>query len=98
MVIRALDYVDQCYTQQDGMAVYKVIFPLLKKGAHIELSFDGVTVVPSSFINTSLIALLDVISFDTIKSNLKFVNTTKQINEMIKSRFEFELAGRLVRR
>lgn len=94
MVIRALDYVRQCYTQQDGTIVHNVILPILKKGTSVELSFDGVDVVPSSFVNTALIALLEVLPFDIIKANLKFVNTTNQINEMIRTRFDFELNGR----
>jgi hypothetical protein len=94
MVIRALDLVPQCYSQEDGHKVYKVIQPLLSKGEQIELSFEGVDTVPSSFVNTALIRLLDVISFDRIRSNLRFVNTTKQINEMIKMRFDFEVNKR----
>jgi hypothetical protein len=94
MVIRALDVVRQCYSQDDGQKIYDVLFPRLRRGERIELSFDGVETVPSSFINTSLIRLLDVLSFEMIKSNLRFVNTTKQINEMIKSRFDFEVNRR----
>lgn len=94
MVIRALDHVNQCYTQDDGQIVYQVILPHLKNNELVELSFDGVEVIPSSFINTALIALLEVLPFESIKKNLKFTNTTKQINEMIKSRFEFELNSR----
>ncbi|WP_373889861.1 STAS-like domain-containing protein [Massilia sp. H6] len=94
MVIRALDIVRRCYSQDDGQKIYDVLCPRLTRGERIELSFDGVDTVPSSFINTSLIKLLDVVSFDTIKTNLRFVNTTKQINEMIKSRFDFEVNRR----
>jgi hypothetical protein len=94
MVIRALDIVTQCYSQEDGHKVYKAIAPLLSKGERIELSFEGVDVVPSSFVNTALIRLLDIVSFDRIRSNLRFVNTTKQINEMIKMRFDFEINKR----
>lgn len=94
MVIRALDLVRQCYSQDDGQKVFDVLLPKLKRGERIELSFDGVTTVPSSFINTALIHLLDVLPFETIRTNLKFVNTTRQINEMIKTRFDFELNRR----
>lgn len=94
MVIRALDLVRQCYTQEDGQKVFEELFPRLERGEKIELSFDGVETVPSSFINTSLIRLLDRIPFETIKSNLRFVHTTKQINEMIKTRFTFEVHRR----
>jgi hypothetical protein len=94
MVIRALDLVRQCYSQDDGQKVFDVLLPRLQRGERIELSFDGVDTVPSSFINTSLIHLLDIVPFQTIKSNLRFVNTTRQINEMIKSRFDFEINRR----
>jgi hypothetical protein len=94
MVIRALDLVPQCYTQDDGYVIFQALYPRLQKGEKIELSFDGVETVPSSFINTSLIHLLDRVSFDVIKSNLRFVNTTRQINEMIRSRFDFEVNRR----
>lgn len=94
MVIRALDHVTQCYTQADGQKIYETIYPFLQRGDRVELSFDGVETVPSSFINTALIRLLDNVSFDKIKANLKFVDTTKQINEMIKIRFSFEVNKR----
>jgi hypothetical protein len=94
MVIRALDLVRQCYSQDDGQKVFDVLLPRLKRGERIELSFDGVDTVPSSFINTALIHLLDVLPFETIKSSLRFVNTTRQINDMIKSRFDFEVNRR----
>lgn len=94
MVIRALDLVQQCYSQEDGHKVYRVIEPMLMRGERIELSFEGVDIVPSSFVNTALIRLLDVLPFERIRSNLRFVNTTKQINEMIKMRFDFEINKR----
>jgi hypothetical protein len=94
MVIRALDLVRQCYTQADGQKVYEKIMPLLKDGKQVDLSFEGVETVPSSFINTALIRLLDVVPFENIKANLKFIDTTKQINEMIKTRFNFEVHKR----
>lgn len=94
MVVRALDHVAQCYTQADGQKIYETILPLLQKGQRVELSFEGVETVPSSFINNALIRLLDNIPFDKIKSDLKFLNTTKQINEMIKTRFSFEVNKR----
>jgi hypothetical protein len=94
MVVRALDHVRHCYTQADGQKIYETILPLLNKGERVDLSFEGVETVPSSFINTALIRLLDTVPFEKIKENLKFSNTTKQINEMIKTRFNFEVNKR----
>ena len=94
MVVRALDLVAHCYTQEDGNTIFRAISPILRKGEIVELSFDGVDTVPSSFVNAALINLLESVSFDTIKSNLRFVNTTRQINEMIRTRFDFEVNRR----
>ncbi|MBF0182611.1 MAG: STAS-like domain-containing protein [Magnetococcales bacterium] len=57
----------------------------------VQISFKGVDLVSSSFINTSLIALLDNYSFDTIRSKINFINTTRYINDLIKSRFQFAI-------
>lgn len=95
MVIRTLDYVKQCYTQEDGKKIYTVVLPYLEKKIKVELSFDGVEFVPSSFVNTALIALLDKVPFQTIRECLSFVDTTKQINDMIRDRFLFEVNHRV---
>ncbi|WP_395008585.1 STAS-like domain-containing protein [Undibacterium sp.] len=95
MVIRTLDYVKQCYTQEDGQTIYSVLLPYLEKDTPVEISFDGVEYVPSSFVNTAFIPLLKKFSFQKIKSCLLFVNTTKQINEMIRDRFVFEVNHRV---
>lgn len=95
MVIRTLDYVKQCYTQEDGKKIYAVVLPYLEKKIKVELSFDGVEFVPSSFVNTALIALLDKVPFQTIRDCLSFVDTTKQINDMIRDRFVFEVNHRV---
>nr|WP_236847798.1 hypothetical protein [Brevibacillus laterosporus] len=38
--------------------------------------------------------LLEDFTFEEIRQNLRFINSTKQINQMIKSRFEFEVNER----
>ena len=94
MVVRALDYVKHCYTQEDGLKIFEVILPLLQKELHVTISFEGVKTVPSSFVNTAFINLLEHIAFDDIRKNLSFTKSTKQINEMIKTRFNFEVHER----
>ena len=94
MVIRALDHVKHCYTQDDGFVIFNLVYPRLKEGKPVEISFDGVTTVPSSFVNTAFIRLLDEFTFEAIKENLSFSKSTKQINEMIKTRFDFEVNRR----
>ncbi|ALC55513.1 STAS-like domain-containing protein [Burkholderia pseudomallei] len=94
MVIRALDLVAQCYSNADGQKVYEAIVRLLSKGEPVVVSFDGVDAVPSSFVNSAFIALLEKFPFDRVKQLLSFRQTTPQINEMIRSRFAFEAERR----
>ena len=94
MVIRALDVVDQCYSNSDGQKLFVVISDYVRRGEPIVVSFDGVDTLPSSFVNCAFIPLLDSFDFERIKETLSFSNTTPQINEMIKSRFMFEVSRR----
>lgn len=89
-VIRVLDYVDRCYNSEDGKIIRDVIEAQLKNNESLTVSFSGVDSVPSSFVNTALISLLDRYDFIQIKRLLRFSDTTSQINDMIRSRFTFE--------
>lgn len=88
--VRVLDFVERCYNSNDGQVIHDVIEQRLSSGDSVTLSFDGVDSVPSSFVNVALISFLDRFDFDEIKRRLRFVNTSAQINEMIRSRFAFE--------
>lgn len=94
MVIRALDVVKQCYSNDDGNKLYSVISSRLKSKEKTVISFEGVDSIPSSFVNSAFIILLDQFDFDEIKRLLSFQKTTPQINEMIRSRFAFETQRR----
>lgn len=90
--IRVLEHVQHCYNGDDGQVIHEILSSELKKENEvITLSFSGVDSVPSSFVNSALISLLKDFPFTKIKLRLKFENTNSQINEMIKSRFSFEL-------
>lgn len=86
-----LNYVNQCYSNSDGQVIFDLIKNEFNHGNKVEVSFNGVTALNSSFVNSTLIELLEDYTFDYIRSNLKFTNTTKQINSMIKERFAFEV-------
>jgi hypothetical protein len=90
MVIRALDLVKQCYSNDDGNKLFTVIAARMRQKEKTTISFDGVDSVPSSFVNSAFIMLLDDFGFEEIKRYLSFQRTTPQINEMIRSRFSFE--------
>ncbi len=89
MVIRVLDFVKECATYADGEVIFKLIAPSIKNGEDVVLSFDGVDAVPSAFINASIVRLVEVVDLDQIRLHLKVANSTKQINELIKSRIAF---------
>lgn len=90
-VIKALDIVPDCYTWQSGDAVARVIRDAFLRDQAITISFAGVTDVPTSFVNAAFIALLDDFTFDFIKGHLKLVNCTRQIADVVRRRFDFEL-------
>jgi hypothetical protein len=93
-MIRVLDHVDRCYNGEDGQVIHDVIASHFSSEPEVLVSLEGVESVPSSFVNVAFISLLDQWSFTEIKKRLRFVNTNSQINEMIRSRFNFEVKRR----
>jgi hypothetical protein len=89
MVIRVLDHVPHCYTQEDGSVIASLIRERFDKCERVTLSFEGVDNVPTSFVNTAFIDLLDAYGLDFIREHLAIVNSTRQINSLIKARLEF---------
>lgn len=79
------------YTNDDGDKLFNMIVSTFENGDTVELSFEGIDAVNSSFVNSAFIALLDIYPFDTIRKNLIFKNTNKQINSLILNRFKFEV-------
>jgi len=94
MVMRVLDHVAQCYTAKDGFVIARLVSRALTKSEKAILSFDGVSDVPSSFVNAAFVSLLDDFSFDQIRANLAVINSTRQINDMILRRMRDGAARR----
>jgi len=88
--INVLDHVERCYSNGDGKVILDLLKAAFSGGESVTLSFQGVTSVTSSFTNTALIELLKEYNLSYIKKHLRFVNTNKLINDMIKARFAFE--------
>ena len=91
VTIKILDYVSQAYNGDDGQVIHDILLQNMQEHTVVTLSFDGIDSVPSSFVNSALISLLDTFSFAHIKNVLRFSSTNQQINEIIKSRFLFEV-------
>lgn len=90
MVIRALDHVRDCYSWDTGAVIGAMLRDAFARGETVTLSFQGVSDVPSSFVNAALISLLDSYSFDFIKAHLRVIDGNRQIVDMIRHRFAFE--------
>lgn len=85
--IIAKNHIDSFLTNEDGDKFFYIIFPPLKRGEEVTVSFKDIDCLPSSFVNTAFLPLLKFLSFEQIKSQLSFKDTNSQINKMIKMRF-----------
>ena len=92
MVINIIDHVKTASTYEDGEIIYTLISKALHNEQQVTLSFKTIKSVPSAFINASIIRLLEEFNFEYIREKIVFINTTKHINELIRSRFEFVLS------
>lgn len=89
MVVRVLDHVRTCSTYEDGDVIFNLIAPEVEAGRDVTLSFNGVQAVPSAFINAAVVRLIERVPFKVIKEHLMIIDSTKQINELIKGRFDY---------
>ncbi|MBD9406298.1 STAS-like domain-containing protein [Acidovorax sp. ACV02] len=89
MVIRILDHVEHASSYEDGDAIFKLISAPISRGEDVVVSFDGIQAVPSAFINASLVRLAELTTVGEIRAHLKIAQSTRQINDLIRSRFDF---------
>ncbi|EIJ79101.1 hypothetical protein PB1_16129 [Bacillus methanolicus PB1] len=94
VLVQISNHVGRCYSNEDGKIIKDILKSHLDKGHNITVSFKDIDGVTSSFVNTAFIELLNEYEFDFIKKSIRFVNSTKQINDMIKDRFLFEVNRR----
>lgn len=92
-MIKVLDHIIACYSNSDGEVIQKLIKQKMTDEV-ITISFSGVNSISSSFVNTAFIDLLDTYSFDDIRNKLKFIDSSRSINSIIKRRFDFEVDRR----
>lgn len=84
MVIKVLDIVPACNTAAQGMAVAEAVYKHLEKNSSVALSFDGVFDVPSSFVNTSIVAILFDCNRGNRNGSFAITDVTPQIAGMIR--------------
>lgn len=91
MVMIELKKILESYqTNADGDILNELISNAFNAGERVQISFKGIHGLNSSFVNSAFIQLLNDFDFDFIKKNLMFINSNKQINNLILSRFKFE--------
>jgi hypothetical protein len=90
MVILILDIVGGADTADQGMAAFNHIRDAMQKSGDVTVSFAGLQTATSSFVNMAFVSLLKHYTFDYIKQHLRVVQSSRQINDMIKSRLERE--------
>ncbi len=88
-MILILDHVQTYSTYADGEVIYRLIVAELQAGRPVTVSFAGIKSITSAFANAALIRLVEKFEFDYIRSNVKIVDSTRQINRLIKDRFHF---------
>lgn len=89
-IIVIKDEVNSTAYNKDGDVIFNLIKNALESKVQVTVSFEGIFAVNTSFVNSAFIELLEFFSFEEIKSNLKFTNSTKQINSIIAKRFNDE--------
>lgn len=89
MVVRILDHVASYATYADGEVIYRLLATEIRGRRDVALSFDGIKAISSSFVNSALVRLLEEFSFDDIRRHLRIIDSTRQINRLVKDRFEF---------
>jgi hypothetical protein len=91
MVIRILDMASGADTADQAVAVFARLHDAMSEpGEQVTISFDGVKTATSSFVNVAFVQLLVTHSLREIKSRLRIVKSTRQINDMIRTRMERE--------
>lgn len=93
MVIRLLDHVEHCSSYSEGEIIFNLLAPAIRNGEDVTLSFDGVAAVPSAFVNGALVRLAEETSIEAIRKHLRIIDSTRQINDLVRSRFAFLGAG-----
>jgi hypothetical protein len=88
VTIQTRDLVSGANTADDGIVVFPHLHSAMASGARFVVSFDRVQTATSSFVTSAFVPLLKSFSFGDIKKLMRVTNSTRQINQMIKTRLE----------
>ena len=89
VTIRIRDHLARASTNGDGDVVYNLVRNALLAGGRVAVSFDGIFSVPTAFVNSAFVQLLDDVSFDDLQARVRFLDSTRSINDLLRSRLRF---------
>lgn len=92
-MVKTISVIEVCGrgdTADEGARLNQALVAALKGGGVVTVDFRGLTTITSSFANLAFVQLLTVHRLSELKKRLTIVNSTRQINEMVKSRLERE--------
>ncbi|WP_436881001.1 STAS-like domain-containing protein [Staphylococcus pseudoxylosus] len=92
-VINVLDFIDSCSTNEQGEKIKGIIER--ENNEKIQLSFQNVDGVTSSFVNSLFVNLMVEKGILFIKNNINIINSNSQINNLILKRLKFEKENRI---
>jgi hypothetical protein len=87
MVVRIVDLAKSADTAEQGAVVFAQLKSGLAQGK-VVVSFEGIQSATSSFVNEALVPLVREFGLTLLKERLQVIQSTRQINEMIKTRLE----------
>lgn len=89
MVVKIIEHVTTASSYEDGDVIFRLLLDPIRRGERVEVDFTGITSVPSAFVNSAFVQLLEHVSFEQVRATLTFLQSTRQINDLIRSRFDF---------
>ncbi|WP_432717832.1 STAS-like domain-containing protein [Staphylococcus equorum] len=94
--VKVSDLVNTFVTNEQGDIVFREIEKVIIENGKVAISMDGVEVLTSSFLNSSLVPLTDIYDFDWFKKNVKIIEGKAHVIKMIKDRISFAYNHKLV--
>ncbi|EAQ35765.1 hypothetical protein NB311A_05093 [Nitrobacter sp. Nb-311A] len=88
VTIQIHDLVAGANTADQGANVLPHLRSAMAAGEPFVVSFSKVQTATSSFVNASFVPLLKEFSLAAIKAQIRVTDSTRQINQMIKTRLE----------
>ena len=80
-------------TAGQGGILFRAVSDALRANQTVQVSFAGLPIVSTSFVNASFVELLSEMPFSEIMARVKIVHSSPQINDLIRHRMKDEALG-----